>query len=50
MYHGEKLNSFTHMLGAVIALAGLVVLVVAASLKGDIWRIVSFSVYGTSLF
>ena len=50
MYHGEKLNSITHMLGAVIALAGLVVLVVAASLKGDIWRIVSFSIYGTSLF
>lgn len=50
MYHGEKLNSITHMLGAVIALAGLVVLVVAASLKGDVWRIVSFSIYGTSLF
>ncbi|MDH5660170.1 MAG: hemolysin III family protein [Gammaproteobacteria bacterium] len=50
MYHGEKLNSITHMLGAVVALAGLVVLVVAASLKGDVWRIVSFSIYGTSLF
>lgn len=50
MYHGERLNSFTHMLGAVIALAGLVILVVFASLNGDIWRIVSFSIYGTSLF
>lgn len=50
MYHGERLNSFTHLLGAVIALAGLVVLVVFASLKGDVWRIVSFSIYGTSLF
>ena len=50
MYHGEKLNSITHMLGAVVALAGLVVLVVAASLKGDVWRIVSFSIYGTTLF
>ena len=50
MYHGEKLNSITHMLGAVVALAGLVVLVVAASLQGDVWRIVSFSIYGTSLF
>jgi len=38
------------MLGLIIALAGLVVLVVAASLKGDVWRIVSFSIYGTSLF
>ena len=50
MYHGERLNTFTHLLGAVIALAGLVVLVVFASLKGDVWRIVSFSIYGTSLF
>ena len=50
MYHGEKLNSITHMLGTVVALAGLVVLVVAASLKGEVWRIVSFSIYGTSLF
>ncbi len=50
MYHGEKLNTFTHLLGAVIALAGLVVLVVFASLKGDVWRIISFSIYGTSLF
>jgi hemolysin III len=50
MYHGEKLNSITHLLGAVIALAGFVILVVFASLKGDVWRIVSFSIYGTSLF
>jgi len=50
MYHGEKLNSFTHMLGAVVALAGLVILVVFASLNGDVWRIVSFSIYGTTLF
>ena len=50
MYHGERLNTFTHFLGAVIALAGFVVLVVFASLKGDVWRIVSFSIYGISLF
>ena len=50
MYKGERLNSFTHTLGAVVALAGLVILVVYASLNGDIWRIVSFSIYGTSLF
>ena len=50
MYHGEKLNSLTHLLGAIIALVGLVVLIIAASLKGDVWRIVSFSIYCTSLF
>ena len=50
MYQGEKLNSITHLLGAIIALAGMVVLVVFASLQGDAWKIVSFSIYGTSLF
>ncbi len=50
MYYGERLNSITHLVGAALALAGLVVLVVFAALKGDVWKIVSFSVYGTSLF
>ncbi len=50
MYHGERFNSITHLVGAALALAGLVVLVVFASLKGDAWKIVSFSIYGTSLF
>lgn len=49
MYKGERLNSITHLIGASLALAALVVLVVHASLKGDPWRIVSFSVYGTTL-
>lgn len=46
----ETLNSLTHMLGAVLALAGLVVLVVSASLRGDMWRLASFMVYGLTLF
>lgn len=50
MYHGERFNSISHLVGAVAALAGLVVLVVMASFRGDPWRIVSFSVYGASLF
>ncbi len=50
MYHGERFNSISHLVGAALALAGLVVLVVFASLQGDLWKIVSFSVYGTSLF
>ena len=49
MYRGERLNSISHLVGACIAAAGLVVLVVAASLQGDPWKIVSFSVYGTTL-
>jgi hemolysin III len=46
----EKFNSISHLIGATLALAGLVVLVVSASMKGDPWRIVSFSIYGATLF
>lgn len=46
----EVLNSVTHIIGAALALAGLVVLVVSAAQRGDAWRIVSFSVYGATLF
>ncbi|OGS10708.1 MAG: hemolysin III [Elusimicrobia bacterium RIFOXYA2_FULL_58_8] len=47
---GEELfNSITHIVGAALALAGLVALAVAAGLHGDAWRIVSFIVYGVTL-
>ena len=50
MIKGERFNSISHLVGAALALAGLVVLVVVASRDGDTRRIVSFSVYGTTLF
>jgi hemolysin III len=50
MYYGERFNSISHLVGATLALAAMVVLVVFASLKGDTWKIVSFSIYGTTLF
>jgi hemolysin III len=46
----EVLNSVTHIVGAALALAGLVVLVVSAAERGDAWRVTSFSVYGATLF
>ncbi len=49
MYKGERFNSISHLIGAVAAAAGLVVLVVFAAQQGDPWRIVSFSIYGTTL-
>jgi hemolysin III len=49
MYRGERLNSVTHLVGAVLALAGLVILVVEAALHGRPITIVSVSVYGASL-
>lgn len=45
----EIFHGITHGIGAVLALAGLVVLVVLAAQRGDAWRIVSFSIYGGSL-
>jgi hemolysin III len=45
----ELANAISHGIGTALAVAGLVLLVVFASLKGDPWAIVSFSVYGTSL-
>jgi hemolysin III len=50
MYPGERFNGYTHLGGAVLALAGASVLIVLGSLKADPWRIVAFSVYGASLF
>jgi hemolysin III len=49
MYHGEKLNAWTHVVGAVLALAGAIVLVVLAARGGDAWKIVSVSIYGATL-
>ncbi len=48
---GEEIaNSITHGIGAALSIAAFVLLVVFASKYGDIWRIVSFSIYGSTLF
>ena len=49
MYHGERFNSYSHLIGALLAVAGAVVLIVIGALQGDVWKIVSFSIYGASL-
>lgn len=49
MYHGEKLNAITHLVGAVLALAGSVALIVFASLTGDPWKLISVIIYGITL-
>jgi hemolysin III len=49
MNSGERLNSITHLLGSVLAFIGLIVLVVRAALVGDPWKIVSFSIFGSTL-
>jgi len=50
MIKGERFNSISHLVGAALALAGAAVLVVVASRDGGARRIVSFSIYGATLF
>ena len=49
MYYGEKFNAVTHLVGAILALAGAIVLVVVAASLHDPWKVVSVSIYGASL-
>jgi hemolysin III len=49
MKDGERFNSITSYIGALAALAGMVLLIVFAALTGDGMKIISFSIYGVSL-
>ncbi len=49
MHYGEKFNAISHFLGAVMALAGCVWLMLVAVHTGDPWKIVSFAVYSVML-
>lgn len=49
MYHGERFNAVTHLVGAVLALIGSVALIVIAATDGDPWKVVSVSIYGATL-
>ena len=46
----EIINTQTHIIAAIFALLGFVILVVKSSIMGKVWHIVSFSIYGFSLF
>jgi hemolysin III len=47
---GESIASWvTHGLGLAVSVAGLTLLIVFASLRGDSWHVVSFTVFGLSM-
>jgi len=47
---GEEIaNSISHGTGVGLSIAALVILVVFAAKQSDVWKIVSFSIYGASL-
>ena len=50
MHYGERFNSISHLVGSALALIGTVFLIVAGAQAVDPWKIVSFSIYGATLF
>lgn len=49
MYHGERFNSITHLVGTALAVTGSAWLITRAALGGDPWKIVSASLFGLVL-
>ena len=49
MYYGEKLNSISHLVGAVLALVGLGALLTVGVQSGDPWVLASFTVFGITM-
>ena len=49
MYHGERFNSITHLVGTILALIGAGVAVRLAALRGGATSIVAVSIYGAML-
>ena len=45
----EKINTISHAVGFILCIVALVLLVMHATQNGDVWHIVSFSVFGASL-
>jgi len=47
---GEEIaNSITHGIGALLSMVALIILIIVAGRHGDIWHLVSFSIYGCTL-
>lgn len=45
----EIANAITHGVGALMAIAGLVLLIVFAAIKGTAWHVVSFTIFGVTM-
>jgi len=45
----EKINILSHAIGFILSMVALVLLVTHATQHGDVWHIVSFSIFGASL-
>jgi hemolysin III len=45
----EKVNIITHAIGLILSVVALVFLIIHASFNGNVWHIVSFTIFGSSL-
>ena len=45
----EKINIISHATGFILSIVALVLLVAHANMHGNVWHVVSFSIFGTSL-
>lgn len=45
----EPTSSITHFIGALLAIAGLVLMVVFAVNKGTVWHVVSYTIFGSTM-
>ena len=47
---GEEIfNSITHGIGTLISIAALTILIVFAAFKGNVWHVVSFTIFGSTM-
>ncbi len=49
MHQGEKFNTVSHLIAAIIAVPGLIYLLILAIATSDPWKISSASIYGVTL-
>ncbi|MBC7419400.1 MAG: hemolysin III family protein [Bdellovibrio sp.] len=49
MYKGEKFNSISHLIGVILACVGVSFLISSSIDKGDVYKIIAFSIYGAIL-
>lgn len=45
----EISNSITHGIGVILSIAALVILIIFASLYGNVWHVVSFTLFGATM-
>lgn len=49
MKYGERFNTVSHLFALFFAFPSMIYLIALASKTGDLWKITSVSVYGTTL-